>query len=124
MDMDFFKNSLKYNAPLTILAVVILYLLKPIFENIEFISKNPIITVVFFLVAINALILITLYSNKMKPKKTDSISPSNIRKNKIIGNKAKSINITATGDISGNEINNNEADGDLNIGQGSKNGKK
>jgi len=124
MDMDFFKNSLKYNAPLTILAVVILYLLKPIFENIEFISKNPIITVVFFLVAINALILITLYSNKVKPKKIDSIPPSNIRKNKIIGNKAKSINITATGDISGNEINNNEADGDLNIGQGSKNGKK
>lgn len=122
--MDFFKNSLKYNAPLTILAVVILYLLKPIFENIEFISKNPIITVVFFLVAINALILITLYSNKVKPKKIDSIPPSNIRKNKIIGNKAKSINITATGDISGNEINNNEADGDLNIGQGSKNGKK
>lgn len=116
MDLDFFKSSLKYNASLTIVSVVILYLLMPIFENIEFISNNPIITLAFFLIAINALLLIALYTNKAKHKKNEPV-PSYIKDNEIIGNKAKNIKIESTGSISGNKINDNDADGDLIIGQ-------
>ncbi|CAH3246198.1 hypothetical protein AI2602V1_0741 [Citrobacter freundii] len=120
MDLDFFKSSLKYNASLTIVSVVILYLLMPIFENIEFISNNPIITLAFFLIAINALLLIALYTTKAKHKKNEPV-PSDIKDNEIIGNKAKNIKIESTGSISGNKINDNDADGDLIIGQRFKN---
>jgi len=46
MDLTFFKPALKYNASLTILSVVILYLLQPMFESIEFISNNPKIAII------------------------------------------------------------------------------
>ena len=93
------------------------------FENIEFISNNPIITLVFFLIAINALVLVLFYTTNHK--KTQHIpAPATIKDNEIIGNKAKNINITTDGNVTGNKINKNEAEGDFNIGQGLKNGEK
>lgn len=121
MDLDFFKSSLKYNASLTLISVVILYLLKPIFENIEFISNNPIIALAFFLIAINALLLTVRYTTKGKDKNTPP-PLVDIKDNEITGNKAKNIKIESPGSISGNTIKDNEADGDLTIGQGFKNG--
>lgn len=123
MDFTFFKPALKYNASLTILSVVILYLLKPMFENIEFISNNPIVTLVFFIIAINALVLALFYTSKQKNAQPTP-APAVIQDNEIIGNKAKNINITTDGNVTGNKINNNEADGDFNVGQGFKNGEK
>ena len=123
MDMNFFKSALKYNAPLTILSVLILYLLKPIFDNIQFISNNPTISLIFFLISINSVVLIILYTNKEKSTSQPS-EPVNIQDNEIIGNKAKDINILSPGNIAGNKINDNEAEGDLNIGQGFKQGEK
>ncbi|PXV75264.1 hypothetical protein C7433_1033 [Pantoea sp. PNA 03-3] len=123
MDMNFFKSALKYNTPLTILSVLILYLLKPIFDNIQFISNNPTISLIFFLISINSVVLIILYTNKEKSTSQPS-EPVSIQDNEIIGNKAKDINILSPGNIAGNKINDNEAEGDLNIGQGFKHGEK
>lgn len=122
MDLDFFKSALKYNGALTILSVVILYLLRPLFENVEFISQHPLIALGLFVIAINALLLTVRYTTK-KRNKNGKDEISGIRNNKIVGNKGKNISIQTKGTISGNTINNNEADGDITIGQGYKNGK-
>ena len=122
MDLDFFKNALKYNGGLTILSVVVLYLLKPLFENIAFISAHPLVALGLFIIAINALLLTALYTSQ-KRNKNDADKIPGITNNKIVGNKAKNINIKTKGTISDNTINNNEADGDITIGQGYKNGK-
>lgn len=125
MDLDFFKNSLKYNASLTIIGVIILYLLKPIFENVDFISNNPMTTLLFFVIAINACLLVALYNNKNKKitKNNKSALQSGVSNNSISGNKARNINIKATEIINDNKIDNNEVEGDITIGQGFKNGK-
>lgn len=114
---NFFKSALKYNAPLSIVAVMMLLLLKPVFNNVEFISDNPIVSLIIFLAIVNFgifALLITRNKNKLI---------TGIKDNKINGNKAKSIKITTEGNIQNNEIKNNEADGKLLIGQSYKNGR-
>ncbi|MEQ5296098.1 hypothetical protein ABN249_11310 [Providencia rettgeri] len=123
MDVDFFKGALKYNAPLTIIAVVILILLKPLFSDIEFISNNPIFVLTIFLFSINVLITTVFYTIKEKSKNRPPYS-SSIKNNQISENKAKNIKIESHGDIQGNVIHNNKSDGDIIIGQGAKNEEK
>ncbi|MEQ5728888.1 hypothetical protein AB7360_03460 [Providencia alcalifaciens] len=123
MDVDFFKEALKYNASLTIIAVVILILLKPLFSDIDFISSNPIFTLTIFLFSMNVLIIAVFYTIKGKSKNKPPCL-SSFKNNQISGNKAKNIKIESHGNIQGNVIHNNEADGDIIIGQGSKNEKK
>lgn len=120
MDLDFFKSSLKYNAAATIFSVFALYLSMPIFENVNFISNHPIIISVLFIVLINSFLLIIHWTSHNK--KTNS--QAGVKGNKITGNKAKNISIISNGEITKNIISNNESDGDINIGQGFKNGKK
>ncbi|WP_109419130.1 hypothetical protein [Proteus terrae] len=123
MNVDFFKGALKYNASLTIIAVVILLLLRPLFSNIDFISNNPIIILTIFLVSMNVLVIALFYTIKSKSKNRPTNS-SSFKNNQISGNKAKNIKIKSDGHIQGNVIHNNEADGDIIIGQGLKNEKK
>ncbi|MEV3810202.1 hypothetical protein ACSZME_01260 [Aeromonas dhakensis] len=122
MNIDFFKNALKYNASLSIVSVFILLLTKPLFEKIEFISNNPIISLLIFLASVNAVIITVIYTVN-KDRKTSKDNQQGFNNNRVTGNKAKNITITTEGDMSGNTISNNEANGDLNIGQGFKNGK-
>ncbi|WP_288821852.1 hypothetical protein [uncultured Leclercia sp.] len=120
MDLSFFKSCLKYNAAATIFSVFALYLSMPIFENVDFISNHPIIVPVLFIVLINSLLLIIYWTSNTK--KTNS--QPGIKGNKITENKAKNISVHSNGEITKNIISNNESDGDINIGQGFKNGKK
>ncbi|AHW25206.1 hypothetical protein DN330_18615 [Salmonella enterica subsp. enterica serovar Eastbourne] len=120
MELGFFKSSLKYNAAATIFCVFALYLSIPIFENVNFISNHPIIVSVLFILLVNSLLLIIYWTSHTK--KTNS--QPGIKGNKITGNKAKNINILSNGEITKNIVSNNESDGDINIGQGFKNGKK
>lgn len=122
MNIDFFKNALKYNASLSIVSVFILLLTKPLFEKIEFISNNPIISLLIFLASVNAVIITVIYTVN-KDRKTSKDNQQGFNNNRVTGNKAKNITITTEGDMNGNTISNNEANGDLNIGQGFKNGK-
>jgi len=122
MNIDFFKNALKYNASLSIVSVFILLLTKPLFEKIEFISNNPIISLIIFLASVNAVIITVIYTVN-KDRKTSKDNQQGFNNNRVTGNKAKNITITTEGDMNGNTISNNEANGDLNIGQGFKNGK-
>ncbi|MGN5112213.1 hypothetical protein [Aeromonas jandaei] len=122
MNIDFFKSALKYNASLSIVSVFILLLTKPLFEKIEFISNNPIISLLIFLASLNAVIITVIYTVN-KDKKTSKDNKQGFNNNRVTGNKAKNITITTEGDMNGNTISNNEANGDLNIGQGFKNGK-
>lgn len=122
MNIDFFKNALKYNASLSIVSVFILLLTKPLFDKIEFISNNPIISLLIFLASVNAVIITVIYTVN-KDRKTSKDNQQGFNNNRVTGNKAKNITITTEGDMNGNTISNNEANGDLNIGQGFKNGK-
>lgn len=120
MDLSFFKSSLKYNATATIFCVFALYLSMPIFENVNFISSHPIIVSVLFTLLVNSLLLIIYWTSHTK--KTNS--KSGVKGNKIIENKAKNINILSNGEITKNIVSNNDSNGDINIGQVFKNGKK
>lgn len=120
MDIAFFKGALKYHATLSILSVFILYLLKPIFNDMNFVSTHPYICLALFLIAINACLKVITSTSKDKSKK--EMRPK-LEGNKINRNKAKNIRVITDGDVTNNEITDNEADGDLTIGQGTKNGK-
>ncbi|MBL0488240.1 hypothetical protein [Aeromonas veronii] len=91
-------------------------------KKIEFISNNPIISLLIFLASVNAVIITVIYTVN-KDRKTSEDNKQGFNNNRITGNKAKNITITTEGDMNGNTISNNEANGDLNIGQGFKNGK-
>lgn len=124
MDIAFFKGALKYHATLSILSVFILYLLKPIFNDMNFVSNHPYICLVLFVIAINACLKVITSTSKDKSKKEmRPKSQPKLEGNKINRNKAKNIRVITDGDVTKNEITDNEADGDLTIGQGTKNGK-
>ncbi|KAA5929539.1 hypothetical protein F3I58_20465 [Pantoea sp. VH_4] len=124
MDISFFKSALKYHATLTILSVVILYLLTPMFNNINFISEHPWMCLITFIVAVNACLKVIFISQGRSNGKPKHEKASKIEGNKINRNKAKNISIITDGELTKNEINDNEASGDFIIGQGTKNGKK
>ncbi|MDY4381521.1 hypothetical protein [Pectobacterium brasiliense] len=124
MEISFFKNSLKYHATLTILSIVILYLLTPMFNDVSFISNHPWLCLIIFIVAINACLKVITVSQEGKKEKIKNEKISKIEGNKINRNKAKNISIITDGGLTKNEINDNEASEDLIIGQGTNNGKK
>ncbi|KAA8730185.1 hypothetical protein [Ewingella americana] len=120
MDFGFFKKALKLNTPVTLTSVFILYLLKPMFDDVGFITAHPLISLSFFIVAINAFLLVVFFSKNEISKKSKTI---NIKNNVISGNKSKGLSVLTNGDIIKNRVTNNETDGDIIIGQRPKNGK-
>lgn len=115
---NFLKKALKYNAPLTLVIFLLVWLLHPIYSNIELISHNPKTSIFLVLIIANFSVIALWLTNKKEIQ--NNVFEDNI----IEGNKAKkNIKISSSGNIRKNKIKNNETDGELVIGKSDKDAK-
>ena len=107
---NLWKTALKINLPATLAIFIVLKLLNPVFSNIEFIERNPIIYLLLVVFLLNFAIIFLVINRKNK---------RSIIKNSVIDNNEVDGSVEVNGDeIVKNRISGNTIKNDLKIGEG------
>lgn len=105
------SNSLKYNTPLTLFTIVILYFAQPLISSSGLLKNHSLLFSSTIIIILNLFLILAIKTSKKKSK--TKLSLNEIESNEVDND----MNLGAYDEVSGNKIKGNKIKGDFTLGK-------